>query len=339
VSSHSRRGSSTDPSISETLSTHFPVSSPSITIGFEWNTEKEIPYDTAWRQRFQQLLEYKQNYGNCKVPRKYSGNPQLGNWVYTQRQNKRKGTLGVERQARLDLIGFEWGKKEEEINQAAWRQRFQQLVEYKQTQGDCKVPYSYSVNPHLGSWVMTQRRNKKTGRLDVERQARLDSIGFEWGKEEISAQVAWGQRFQQLVEYKQTHGDCKVPNEYSDNPQLSSWVMTQRRNKQTGRLDVERQAELDLIGFEWGKEERIPLEIAWKQRFQQLVEYKQTHGDCRVPRQYSVNPQLGFWVNAQRRNKRKGTLGVERQAQLDSIGFEWGKEEETPQYTAWRLVS
>jgi hypothetical protein len=45
--------------------------------------------------------------------------------------------------------------------------------------------------------------------------------------------------------------------------------MTHRRNKQTGRLDVERQRELDLIGFEWGEEERIPLEIAWKQRFQQ----------------------------------------------------------------------
>jgi hypothetical protein len=59
------------------------------------------------------------------------------------------------------------------------------------------------------------------------------------------------------VEYLQIHGDFKVPQQCSANPQLGTWVMTQRRNKQTDRLDFERQNQLDSIGFEWGKEEEI----------------------------------------------------------------------------------
>jgi hypothetical protein len=318
VRSHSRWGNSD--SVSKTLQSHFPVSSPSI--GFERGKEGTKTAQAAWRQRFQELVEYQQTHGDCKVPQQYSVNPQLGRWVMAQRLKKRAGTFGVEREAQLDSIGFEWGK-EEGTPQVAWRQRFQQLVEYKQTYGDCKVPQQYSGNPQLGLWVNTQRRNKRTGTLVVERQAQLDSIGFEWGREEQeNPQAIWRQRFQELVEYKQTHGHCSVPQQYGDNPQLGVWVTVQRWKKRTGALVVERQAQLDSIGFEWGKEEQETPQAIWRQRFQKLVEYKQTHGDCKVPQQYSSNPQLGRWVSKLRWMKGKGALVVERQAQLDSIGFE-----------------
>jgi hypothetical protein len=300
------------------------VSSPSI--GFERGNEvKKTLQKTAWRQQFQQLEEYKRSHGDCKVTQQYSGNPQLGNWVMTQRQNKRKGILAVQRQDILDSIGFEWGKEEKETPLAAWSQRFQQLIEYKWSHGDCKVPQRYSSNPQLGNWVMAQRRNKQARTLGSERQAQLDSIGFEWGKEEkISPDTAWRQRFQQLIEYKQTHGDCIVPRQYSVNPQLGHWVNSQRQHKRSGKFDVERQAQLDSIGFEWGKEEHENPQAVWSRRFQELVEYKQTHGHSKVPHQYNSNPQLGNWVMTQRQKKRTGALGLERQAQLDSIGLEWG---------------
>jgi hypothetical protein len=70
-------------------------------------------------------------------------------------------------------------------------------------------------------------------------------------------------------------------------------------------------------------------QVAWWQRFQQLVNYKQDHGDCKVPKRYNVNPSLGEWVVSQRDMKRNATLSVEREAQLDSIGFFWGKNAST----------
>jgi hypothetical protein len=67
--------------------------------------------------------------------------------------------------------------------------------------------------------------------------------------------------------------------------------------------------------------------LGGNERFQQLANFKQAHGGCKKRHQdsYSGNPQLGFWLMAQLGMKRKATLGDEHKAQLDSIGFIWGK--------------
>jgi hypothetical protein len=118
--------------------------------------------------------------------------------------------------------------------------------------------------------------------------------------------AAWEHRFQQLVYYKQVHGHSNVPEAY---PQLGPWALTQRAMKRTATLAGEREAQLESIGFNWGKEERVPRAAAWEHRFQQLLNYKQVYGGCKVPGGYKDNPQLAYWANAQRVMKRKATLG------------------------------
>jgi hypothetical protein len=137
--------------------------------------------------------------------------------------------------------------------------------------------------------------------------------------------AAWEHRFQQeLVDYTHTHGDCKVSTQWSPNPQLGNWVKTQCDMKQMARISDEHAAQLDLIGFDWGREKWAPRAVAWEQLFQHLVHYKQTNGDCKAPQRYDASPYLGDWVMRQCRNKWKAMLGDEREAQLDSIGFDWG---------------
>jgi hypothetical protein len=41
-------------------------------IGFVWNAK-----DASWKERFQQLREYKAQFTNCLVPIKYAANPKL----------------------------------------------------------------------------------------------------------------------------------------------------------------------------------------------------------------------------------------------------------------------
>ena len=41
--------------------------------------------------RYLELKDFKKMYGHCKVPRMWEENPQLGQWVHTMRQSKRKG--------------------------------------------------------------------------------------------------------------------------------------------------------------------------------------------------------------------------------------------------------
>jgi hypothetical protein len=139
-------------------------------IGLIWN-----PSDSTWEEKFAELLIYKEINGHCNVPNHWSKNQQLGEWVANQRAFRKKGLLSEERIQRLTQIGFVWN-----ILDAAWEQKFAELLTYKEINGHCKVPVKESDNPQLGSWVDRQRTFRKKDKLSEDRIQRLDEIGFVW---------------------------------------------------------------------------------------------------------------------------------------------------------------
>jgi hypothetical protein len=54
---------------------------------------------------------------------------------------------------------------------------YDELVAYKEVNGDCDVP---KESGPLGSWCGTVRQSRKKGKLNPERIAQLDAIGFCW---------------------------------------------------------------------------------------------------------------------------------------------------------------
>ena len=80
-------------------------------VGFNWRST-----GTTWNERFQELEDYKECFGDCLVPQKYSTNPKLGKWVSTQRthyrlhQEGKASPMTEERIRALEdpRIGFEW---------------------------------------------------------------------------------------------------------------------------------------------------------------------------------------------------------------------------------------
>ena len=126
----------------------------------------------------------------------------------------------------------------------------------------------YAENPQLGRWVGYQRAQYKkfqqdpsTSEMTQERIERLESIAFQWG---VTFSAEWDTKFNELVAYKDTHGgSCNVPRRYAENPQLGSWVSTQRKqyNKfqqdpstfsmSTFSMTQGRIERLESIGFEW----------------------------------------------------------------------------------------
>jgi len=91
--------------------------------------------------------------------------------------------------------------------------------------------------------------------LSQDRMDRLEALGVEWRIN--PPEVGWESRFQQLVEYRNLHGNCIVPQGYKDNRQLGRWVMKQRTQytlKQRGehtQLSDQRVQMLESIGFVW----------------------------------------------------------------------------------------
>lgn len=69
-------------------------------LGFTWSTA-----EAEWEYKFKRLCEWTKERGHASVP---FNEGELGWWVNTQRQTKRKGKLHPSREARLQSLGFVW---------------------------------------------------------------------------------------------------------------------------------------------------------------------------------------------------------------------------------------
>ena len=81
-------------------------------IAFDWGRGT---VNLTWNEHFEQLCDFKVQFGHCNVPYKYSADPKLRKWVRNQRSMYRlahqKGKLSPmtkERIRELESIGFDW---------------------------------------------------------------------------------------------------------------------------------------------------------------------------------------------------------------------------------------
>lgn len=209
-------------------------------IGFDW-----VPHETAWEKGFKYLKGYKEREGSCDVPSDYKENGfPLGRWVNKQRA--KKDQLSVERRAKLDELGFAW-----DLLEAAWEEAVRHLTCYREREGHCRVPSRHIEDGFpLGEWVIRQRSRKM--RMPVNRQRRLDELGFIWDARE----AAWEEGFNLLKTYKEREGHCRVPSTHKENGfPLGTWVANQRTLRST--TPIERQRRLDELGFVWNLGRRI----------------------------------------------------------------------------------
>jgi len=149
-----------------------------------------------WDTNFDALVKYKEEFGHTNVPSRYEANMQLARWITLQRKQKThkdRGTYSLLTNAweqRLIEIGFVWRLKTE---YTSWEDRYGELVEYRDRNDHCNVPWHFRENIMLGRWVGRQRqmyhdviqqgkksKMKNTHHLTKERIQLLEDIGFVW---------------------------------------------------------------------------------------------------------------------------------------------------------------
>jgi hypothetical protein len=230
------------------------------------------------------LAAYKEAHGDCNVPRGWAGDPRLARWVTKQRVLKRQLDRGepsqgmtADRAERLAALGFVWDPPVAGTpNEAAWEAQEARLVAYKAAHGDYNVPCRWAKDQQLANWVRNQRKGKRkldrdesSGKCDgmtAERVARLTALGFAWdpGPGHMPDEKRWEAQLARLATYKAEHGDCNVPRDWSEDPQLGTWVEHQRTGKRQLRpsgsaapasgskgMTVDRAARLTALGFVW----------------------------------------------------------------------------------------
>jgi len=83
-------------------------------IGFDWSV-KGKQHRELWDSMFARFVKFRASHGNCMVPQRFPGDPQLGTWVHNQRL--RKDSLPKERRALLNSVGFVWSATNLEANE------------------------------------------------------------------------------------------------------------------------------------------------------------------------------------------------------------------------------
>jgi hypothetical protein len=97
--------------------------------------------------------------------------------------------------------------------------------------------------------------------MTAARAAKLDALGFAWElseKYQKRDDAGWEGRLAKLKAYKQTHGDCNVPQGWAEDPPLGRWVNKQRvgrkaldRGEPSKGMTAARAAKLEALGFNW----------------------------------------------------------------------------------------
>jgi superfamily II DNA or RNA helicase len=72
-------------------------------IGFNWSPGKS---QEDWSVRYKQLVDYREQFGNCRVPARWPDNPELGAWVSKQRHLLKMGELSSDKCDMLRSIAF-----------------------------------------------------------------------------------------------------------------------------------------------------------------------------------------------------------------------------------------
>jgi len=280
----------------------------------------------SWYGRYQQLLQFKEEYGHCNVPTNDEQHRTLSGWVQHQRAEKKKKASGKmsklteDRETKLEAAGFIWSIKEWN-----WRQRLEDLKRYKQHHGHCNVP---TKDGELGGWVMTQRLTYSKSSLPKDRKESLDELGFIYDMHEL----CWEEKYNELR--------CQLLDQEGPSQRtlmtgpLNSWITTQRAEKRYKDLGLEthladeREVKLEAIGFEWdaNEEREKNRQSTWMNNFNRLKQQIEDTGSSKVLVDEGGN---GFriWVRDQRlylkafENEENGPMTQERRDLLFSIEF------------------
>jgi hypothetical protein len=204
----------------------------------------------AWDESFKHLKSFHDEHGHCF-------------FVVGQRSKRTKLSPG--KIQRLDEVSMDWESNTAKFERK-WNDMFDRLKRFRKQHGHTRVPQKYAENPQLGTWITNQQGAHRNRKLSPEREEKLESIGFEWLRDERlvwkegrplgKTDDLWSRKFNELKAFQLEYGHTLVPpkhkvldDEGDDEYDLSMWANKQRRSFREGTMRKGRKERLDTIGF------------------------------------------------------------------------------------------
>ena len=279
---------------------------------WKWN-----PVDEKWEKNFEALIAFVDQFGTTRVPIGFkSGTLALGKWISHQREDWKRGKLGVNQISRLENSGSDWSWNP---SKDVWEEGFAIYKEYLEENKSARIPNNIVMNGfNLGTWVANQKIRHRQGKLSQDKVTKLEKSHSLWTwslKDSL-----WDEYFNELKRYFEEYGHSDHPYKVQGKKSnLGEWIVTQRKALVKGKMTKERKALLDSINFRW-----VSLD-PWEEGFSDLLQFVKREGHARVHWQHKENERvLGKWVSHQRAKYKAGQLSADQIERLESLtDWDW----------------
>lgn len=197
-----------------------------------------------------------------------------------------------------------------------WTYMYYLLMVYREREGHVDVPFVHTEQGWpLGAWLSDQRVQRKKAALGATYIARLEQAGVAW---DLQARH-WENTIKLLERFKQREGHVTVPQLHVEGKcNLGAWLNWQRTRYKRGKLEKERQHQLEQLGVAWSVHD-----AKWDRMYAALLEFVQREGHARV---YALHVEgkdklkLGQWLAIQRKSFRYQSLSEDRTNRLLKAG-------------------
>ena len=275
--------------------------------------------DYLWNRNYEAAKSYFARFGDLNVPAGHVENGvKLYNWLSDLRKKFRADTLTDEQIEQLNSLGMRWYNKTE----LAWANGYEHAKAYADKHGSADAPLNYVCDDgyKLGVWLSKCREKYAKGTLTDSQIKQLEDIKIVWNK---SRKNDWDSCFERAKAYYEFHGNLNIPPNYTaDGIWLNKWLNEQKlilQGKREGKTLTDAQkTKLASIGIT--AEE--PRDIRWQQRYDELKHYYDTHGNSKIPTDYtdSSGRNLYVWLTNQKVSAKAGKLSDRRKNLLREVG-------------------
>jgi hypothetical protein len=181
-----------------------------------------------------------------------------------------------------------------------WNRLFMELVDYREKNGHCNIPYR---NDSLQRWIERQRTVFRSNKLKADRYEKLMGIGFVF--EDV-----------RFASNGNAHEDVVEEHTIAATELVEEGGITDINGNVTS---LEGMPALHNPPPMNSKRKEIGANVEnWDRHFMELVEYKEKNGHCNIP---TNKGSLGNWIELQRKLFRSKKLKADRYENLVGIGF------------------
>ncbi|GMH95231.1 hypothetical protein TrVE_jg12951 [Triparma verrucosa] len=177
----------------------------------------------------------------------------------------------------------------------------------------------------LKQWALTQRWEKKKGKLSADRVEKLEGIDFIWDPRE----ARWLEMLQRFVRFKTEKGHVNVvQTQKFEGENLGGWVADQRNVYKNGKLSADRVGMLEEAGIVWVGRKGGRKRKMWGGEGEKSSEEE--------PVGPPTNPNSGFWSLEERRKLHEAyNASIHKHAKVETEAWRLGINRSENQVKDW----